>query len=134
MRIPIEIGAWPSGLYFAKLTAPGRIGYAPFVVRPAQLGERRVAVVLPTRTWQAYNFRDDDGDGTERHLVRDAAAKRRRGSARPFLNRGVPPHFRRYDLRIPPLAPRHGPRASTCSRKRISTASARRAPSRARTS
>jgi hypothetical protein len=23
----------------------------------------RVAVVMPTNTWQAYNFRDDDGDG-----------------------------------------------------------------------
>ena len=41
----------------------GRVGFAPFVVRPKQLGVNRVAVVLPTHTWQAYNFRDDDGDG-----------------------------------------------------------------------
>ncbi len=62
-RIPV--GDWPSGLYFARLSAPGgRLGFAPFVVRPRRLGENRVAVVLPTFTWQAYNFRDDDRDGT----------------------------------------------------------------------
>src|SRR6187551_2423522 len=98
-RIPIEIGDWPSGLYFAKLTSPGRVGFAPFVVRPKRLGEHSVAIVLPTRTWQAYNFRDDGGDGkgdtwyaTQGHL------QSRLG--RPFLNRGVPPHFRQYDLRF----------------------------------
>ena len=43
----------------------GAIGrFGPFVVRPARLGQHRVAVVLPTLTWQAYNLRDDDGDGT----------------------------------------------------------------------
>jgi hypothetical protein len=98
-KIAIEIGDWPSGLYFAKLTSPGRVGFAPFVVRPKRLGEHRVAIVLPTRTWQAYNFRDDGGDGqgdtwyaTQGHL------QSRLG--RPFLNRGVPPHFRQYDLRF----------------------------------
>ena len=45
-------------------TAAGaRVGYAPFVLRPNRLGEHRVAVVMPTQTWQAYNFRDDNGDG-----------------------------------------------------------------------
>ena len=39
------------------------VGYAPFVVPPKRLGQNRVAIVLPTRTWQAYNFRDDNGDG-----------------------------------------------------------------------
>ncbi len=54
----------PSGLYFAKLTGSGRrVGYAPFVLRPRRLGEHRVALVLPTLSWQAYNFRDDNGDG-----------------------------------------------------------------------
>ena len=42
----------------------GRMGFAPFVVAPRRIGEHRVAVVLPTLTWQAYNFRDDDGDGS----------------------------------------------------------------------
>ena len=63
-RSTLRIGHWPSGLYFARLTAAdGRVGFAPFIVRPRRLGEHRVAVVLPTMTWQAYNLRDDDGDG-----------------------------------------------------------------------
>jgi hypothetical protein len=58
-----------------------------------------VALVLPTRTWQAYNFRDDDGDGEPDtwYAMRGGNAA---GLGRPFLNRGVPPHFRRYDLRF----------------------------------
>ena len=96
--VAIPIGDWPSGLYFARLAAAdGRVGFAPFVVRPADLGEHRVAVVLPTLTWQAYNLRDDNGDGRgdswyahwNVHTVR---------LGRPFLNRGVPYNFRRYDL------------------------------------
>jgi hypothetical protein len=96
--VPIGIGDWPSGLYFVKLTAEdGTIGYAPFVVRPALLGlTSRVAVILPTNTWQAYNFWDADGNGwgdtwyagyPNRTIVRN----------RPYLHRGVPPFFYRYD-------------------------------------
>src|SRR5262249_40311763 len=60
-----RIGRWPTGLYSARLNGPGgKVGYAPFVVPPKRLGEHTVAVVLPTRTWQAYNFRDDDNDGS----------------------------------------------------------------------
>ena len=60
----IRIGAWASGLYFARIDAAGdRVGFAPFVCGPTRLGEHDVAVVLPTLTWQAYNFRDDDADG-----------------------------------------------------------------------
>jgi len=95
----VEIGRdWPSGLYFARVRAPGRVGFAPFVVAPARLGENRVAVVLPTRTWQAYNFRDDDGDGDGDtwYATRNSTA----ALGRPHLNRGVPPHFRKYDLRF----------------------------------
>jgi hypothetical protein len=40
----------------------GRIGFAPLVVRPAT-PRHRVAVVMPTSTWQTYNFYDADGDG-----------------------------------------------------------------------
>src|SRR5712691_9360951 len=96
--VPVLVGNWPSGLYFARLTAAdGRIGFAPFVLRPRRLGEHRIAVVLPTLTWQAYNLRDDNGDGTgdswyaswTRHTVR---------LGRPFLSRGVPYNFRVYDL------------------------------------
>ena len=93
----IVVGNWTSGLYFARVTSRnGLVGYAPLVVRPRRLGVRHVAVVLPTQTWQAYNFRDDDGDGRADtwyagngdvvHLFR------------PFLHRGVPYRFRHYDL------------------------------------
>jgi hypothetical protein len=52
---------------------------------------------MPTMTWQAYNLRDDDGNGKGdswyyswnihyAHLFR------------PYLDRGVPYHFRNYDL------------------------------------
>jgi hypothetical protein len=93
----ITVGGWESGLYFAKVTSlDGLVGYAPIVVRPTRLAEHRAAVVLPTQTWQAYNFRDDDHDGRADtwyagngdlvHLFR------------PFLDRGVPFRFRHYDL------------------------------------
>ncbi|HEX6700561.1 MAG TPA: N,N-dimethylformamidase beta subunit family domain-containing protein [Gaiellaceae bacterium] len=95
--VPLRLGAWPSGLYFADLTAPGRVGYASFVLRPSRLGTQRVAIVMPTRTWQAYNFRDDDGDGHSDTWYAPGGGRHAR-LARPFLNRGVPPHFRQYDL------------------------------------
>ena len=42
--IPVPLGAWPSGVYFAKLTADdGRIGFAPFVLRPAPARARRAS-------------------------------------------------------------------------------------------
>jgi hypothetical protein len=95
--VNISLGDWPSGVYFVQLTAPGgRVGYAPFVVRPRHLGMSRVAVVMPTQTWQAYNHRDDNGDGradtwyacTCQHSAR---------LGRPFLDRGTPPHFKHYE-------------------------------------
>jgi len=92
--LAVPIGRWKSGLYFARLEAPdGRIGFAPFVVAPSRIGINRVAVVLPTITWQAYNFRDDDGDGKADSWY---AGKRldtvRMGRA--FLDRGVPYGYR----------------------------------------
>ena len=46
-RAPLRVvraGEWASGLYFLRLTADdGRIGYAPFILRPSRLGVRRVA-------------------------------------------------------------------------------------------
>jgi hypothetical protein len=97
--VDVRIGNWASGLYFARVDAPGRVGFAPFVVAPRRLGESNVAVVLPTRTWQAYNFRDDDsdGDGDTWYATRgqDQAAL-----GRPYLNRGVPPEYRKYDVRF----------------------------------
>jgi hypothetical protein len=94
----VRAGDWPSGLYFVRATASdGRVGYAPFIVRPRLLGTHRVAVVLATNTWAAYNFADADGDGwgdswyvTSRHRSVDLD--------RPFLDFGVPFRFRDWDL------------------------------------
>jgi hypothetical protein len=96
--IRVAIGGWPSGLYFARLeAADGRVGFAPFIVRPSRLGTNHVLVVLPTYTWQAYNFRDDNGDG--RGDTWYAGWKQNWANlARPYLDRGVPPHFCSYDL------------------------------------
>ncbi len=93
--LSVPVGRWPSGLYFARLEAPdGRVGFAPFVVAPRRLGVERVAVVLPTLTWQAYNFRDDDGDGRpDSWYAGKRLDKVRLGRA--FLDRGVP-----YGLRF----------------------------------
>jgi hypothetical protein len=94
----VRAGDWPSGLYFLRATAAdGRVGYAPFIVRPRRLGTNRVAVVLATNTWAAYNFADGDGDGwgdswyvTGRHRSVDLQ--------RPFLDFGVPFRFHDWDL------------------------------------
>jgi len=101
--LAIRLPDIPSGFYYAKLTAPdGRIGYAPFIIRPVPLGSvARVAVVLPTNTWQAYNFYDADGNGwgdTWYAGPQAHPAVLRIGLQRPYLNRGVPPYFRTYDL------------------------------------
>jgi N,N-dimethylformamidase beta subunit-like protein len=94
----LRLGAWPSGLYVASLhAADGRLGFAPFVLRPRRLGEHRIAVVLPTLTWQAYNLRDDNGDGKGDSWYADWSHKTA-NLGRPFLSRGVPFGFRAYDL------------------------------------
>ena len=96
-RVSVRVGHWPSGLYYALVkTADGRRGYAPFVVRPAAPGPRRVAVVLPTHTWQAYNYFDRNRDGWADTWY--AGTTDRIQLDRPYLNRGVPPRFRAYDL------------------------------------
>src|SRR5205823_127750 len=94
----VRAGDWASGLYFLRATAAdGRVGYAPFIVRPRRLGAHRVAVVLSTNTWAAYNFTDADGDGwgdswyvTAKHRSVDLR--------RPFLDFGVPFRFHDWDL------------------------------------
>jgi hypothetical protein len=93
--VRIRIGEWPSGLYFAKLVARGgKVGYAPFVLRPRVLGESHVAVVLSTMTWQAYNFHDDDRNGT---LDTWYAGQPHARLGRPYENRGVIPHYKHYE-------------------------------------
>jgi len=93
----VRAGDWPSGLYFLRaISSDGRIGYAPFIVRPRRLGTHRVAVVLATNTWAAYNFEDADGDGwgdswyVGGHSSVDLE--------RPFLDFGVPFRFHDWDL------------------------------------
>src|SRR2546428_2819516 len=94
----VRAGDWASGLYFLRAkAADGRVGYAPFIVRPRRLGTHRVAVVLATNTWAAYNFADADGDGwgdswyvTARHRSVDLR--------RPFLDFGLPFRFHDWDL------------------------------------
>ena len=60
---------------------------------PTVPGQNRVAVVLPTYTWQAYNFYDANGDGRPDSWYGDP--KRHNVQlGRPYLNSGKPPHYR----------------------------------------
>ena len=97
-RFVVALGdGWASGMYYAELRAPnGDVGYAPLIVRPRRLGEHRVAIVMPTNTWQAYNRRDADHNGKGDTWYEDVAV-RSVDMTRPFLDRGVPPHFGHYD-------------------------------------
>jgi len=94
LRVAVPRAA--SGLYFARLRAGRRLGFAPFVLRPPRLGSSRVLVVLPTNTWQAYNFRDVDGNGVGDTWYADAHIPSV-DLTRPHLSRGVPRHFRYYE-------------------------------------
>jgi hypothetical protein len=111
----LRAGDWPSGLYFLRLAAgDGRTGYAPFILRPRRLGEARVAVVLATNTWQAYNFHDADGDGWgDSWYVSDNI--RSVELNRPYLDFGVPYRFRDWDLTFIAWLNRHGKRADVLS-------------------
>jgi len=98
--INFDVGAWTPGFYYVELRAPdGRVGYAPFVVRASTLGAdgHRVAVVLPTNSWQAYNFWDADGNGYGDTWYA-GPPNYSVDVSRPYNNRGVPPRFYRYDL------------------------------------
>src|SRR5262249_1283558 len=95
--VSLRIGSWPPGMYYARVRSGSLVGFAPFVVRPWRLGIHRVLVVMPTFTWQAYNFRDDNHDGLGDTWYASSAINHVRLD-RPFLARGVPPHFTAYDL------------------------------------
>ncbi len=94
--LSLGIGNWESGLYFVRLRAAnGRLGFSPFVVAPRRIGMHRVAIVLPTLTRQAYNFRDDDGDGKgDTWYAGKHENSVRLGRA--YLDRGVPYGFRNH--------------------------------------
>ena len=111
----VPLGHWSSGVYFVRVRADdGRVGFTPIVLRPRTLGTARVAIVMPTYTWQAYNFYDCDGDGRgdtwyagwRRHSTR---------MGRPYLSRGVPAHFNTYDLPFLRWVARHRLRADFLS-------------------
>jgi hypothetical protein len=111
----LRAGAWESGLYFVRArTSDGRVGYAPFILRPRRLGERRVAVVLSTNTWQAYNFHDADGDGWGDSWYVSSSTKSV-DVARPFLDFGVPFRFRDWDLAFVAWLNRSGKQADFLS-------------------
>ena len=92
--VRVRLGAWTSGLYFARLTTSvGKTAYT----RPSSCGRTcgrsRVAVVLPTYSWQAYNFYDVNRDGRGDSWYVDP----RRHNVllgRPFAGNGKPPHYR----------------------------------------
>jgi hypothetical protein len=89
--VSVPLGSsWPSGFYFARLEgADGYLGFAPLIVRPRRLGRNRVAVVFPTNTWQAYNFRDVDGNGEGDTWYANPRIPCV-DLSRPYLDRGVP--------------------------------------------
>jgi hypothetical protein len=103
--VNLQVGAWPSGLYAVRVTASsGRRGFAPFVVTRGSAPGGRVAVVLPTNTWQAYNFRDADRNGVGDTWYADPAIPTVQ-LARPYMNSGVPPYrpgFMRWLERMRP--------------------------------
>ena len=69
----------------------------PSCSAPPSSATTRVAVILPTNTWQAYNFRDENGNGWgDTWYAKGSQSTVRLGRA--FLRRGVPPQYRKYDL------------------------------------
>jgi len=96
--IAVPTGAdWPTGVYAARLDASdGRVGFAPLVIRPAA-PVARVAVAMPTSTWGAYNFYDQDGDGWGDTWYARWRTKHA-DLTRPQPSRGVPYRYRSYDL------------------------------------
>ena len=93
--VRVRLGAWTSGLYFARLTTTtgDEATFAPFILRPDVWGRSRVAVVLPTYSWQAYNFFDEAKDGHGDSWYVDHRRQHVQ-LGRPFLTQGKPPHYR----------------------------------------
>jgi hypothetical protein len=113
--ITVPVGSdWASGVYAAQITGDdGRRGFAPLVVRPTS-PQARVAVVLPTSTWAAYNFYDADGDGWgdtwyARWKTNDVDL------TRPHSTNGVPYRYRSYDLGFQHWLAQTGKRADMMS-------------------
>jgi hypothetical protein len=89
--VHLRLGSWQSGLYYARVVTPGRgVWDAPFVLRAPHAGTSKIAVVLPTNTWQAYNDQANDSWYFNPEVTHVDLA-------RPYLDAGVPPHYRGYD-------------------------------------
>ncbi len=89
--------SWPSGVYFLRVTtSDGRVGYAPLVVRAPSPASQRVAVIVPTNTWQAYNFRDASGDGWGDSWYVGGASPTI-DLRRPYIDPGLPYRFRDWN-------------------------------------
>jgi hypothetical protein len=84
---------WPSGLYDLRLSGDGQVGYAPVVIRPRRLGTSRIAVVVPTNTWTAYNFADPDGNGLANTWYAGSLGTPVVRLGLPFVDGGAPPHW-----------------------------------------
>jgi hypothetical protein len=114
-RVSLPVWHWPSGLYFARVrTGKHGSAVAPLVVRATSFSRPRVAVVIPTNTWQAYNRRDDDGDGdADSWYFNDSVSTV--GLDRPYHDRGVPPFYRAYDQPLVAWLARSGKRADFLS-------------------
>ena len=93
------IGPWPTGVYFVKLTASdGRIGYAPFIVRPTTLGTiSRIAVVHAHEHVAGLQLPRRRRERLGRHVVCEGAQSTAT-LGRMFIRRGVPPQWRKYDV------------------------------------
>ena len=78
------IGPWGSGVYFVRLTAnDGRIGYAPFIVRPETLGAAsRIAVVDPDEHLAGVQLPRLRRRRLGRHVVREGRAEHCRARTR----------------------------------------------------
>ena len=97
-ELQVPIGDWPTGLYFAQLTAPG----------PRRLRAVRRRAAAPGREPRRGRAADANLAGVQpagrrrerrpRHLVHRPRARPASRLGRPFEHRGVPPHFRTYDL------------------------------------
>jgi hypothetical protein len=92
--LPVAVRNWASGLYIARIVLGHHVAYAPFVIRPKSSSTNRVAVVVPTNTWAAYNFRDSDGNGYGDTWYADPRVHTV-VLARAFLDDGLPQHLAR---------------------------------------
>jgi hypothetical protein len=84
------------------------VGYAPFIVRP-RAPSAATAVILPTNTWQAYNYRDMDGDGVGDTWYADPSIHVV-NLARPYLPPGMPRIFEHSQVPFIRWLYRHGVR------------------------